>query len=71
MRSIACLLALLTTSFVLVGCVSVQTGNDFCLVSQAIYIGDKDVLTDGTARDILAHNELGHRLCDWPTVDED
>jgi hypothetical protein len=45
-------------------------GNDFCMVSMPIFIGEADVLTDRTARQILTHNELGARLCDWPGSDD-
>jgi hypothetical protein len=44
-------------------------GAEFCSVAKVIYIENGDVLTDSTARQILAHNELGARLCDWPGMD--
>lgn len=40
------------------------------MVSQPIFISQHDVLTDGTARQILFHNELGVRLCDWAGADD-
>lgn len=45
-------------------------GAEFCMVSNPIFISQHDVLTDGTARQILTHNELGARLCDWPGMDD-
>lgn len=70
-RSIACLMALLTLSFAASGCASREpVGNDFCFVSGPIFIEKNDVLTDRTAQRILAHNELGVRLCDWPGADD-
>lgn len=41
-------------------------GAEFCMVSMPIFVSQHDDLTDGTAKQILAHNELGARLCDWP-----
>jgi hypothetical protein len=32
-------------------------------VAQPIYISQADVFTDGTARQILAHNETWARIC--------
>jgi hypothetical protein len=34
-------------------------------VARAIYIGEEDVLSDQTARQILTHDEIGERLCGW------
>lgn len=45
-------------------------GAEFCMVSMPIFISQHDVLTDGTAKQILFHNELGVRLCDWPGADD-
>lgn len=45
-------------------------GAEFCMVSMPIFISQHDVLTDGTARQILTHNELGAKLCDWPGMDD-
>jgi hypothetical protein len=45
-------------------------GAEFCSVAKVIYIDPGDVLTDPTARQILMHNELGARLCDWPGMDD-
>jgi len=61
----------LLVSFAASGCATREpVGNDFCMVSMPIFIGEADVLTDRTARQILTHNELGARLCDWPGNDD-
>jgi kynureninase len=36
-----------------------------CLAFKPIYVSKSDVLTDGTARAILAHNETGAKKCGW------
>lgn len=59
LRSLA--LLMLTSAF-LAGCV---TSGDFCDVSAPIRPSVDDVLTTGTASQILAHNETGARLCRW------
>lgn len=62
---------MLLLSFAASGCaIREPVGNDFCMVSVPIFIEQADVLTDRTARQILAHNELGARLCDWPGMDD-
>lgn len=30
-----------------------------------IYINEKDVISDDTARQILQHNKTGRKLCKW------
>lgn len=48
------------------GCVKrIDPAPSFCAVARAIYIGDEDVLSDQTARQILTHDEIGERLCGW------
>lgn len=47
----------------LVGCAS--TAGDFCLVSSPIRPSSSDSLTDGTGRQVLAHNEYGEKVCGW------
>lgn len=39
--------------------------SDPCAGWRAIRPARADVLTDGTARQILAHNETGARVCGW------
>ena len=36
-----------------------------CAWARPIYISRADVLTDGTAREILVHNETGGEMCGW------
>jgi hypothetical protein len=38
-----------------------------CLAFKPIYVSKNDVLTDGTARAILAHNVTGAKKCGWKT----
>jgi hypothetical protein len=54
---IACLMALLLT-----GCAISGQGTE-CAAFRPIYVSKSDVLTDGTARAILAHNEAFSVLC--------
>ena len=39
--------------------------DSFCVIGRPIYISKQDALTDGTARQILDHNEVGKSLCRW------
>lgn len=41
-----------------------STGS-FCDVSEPIRPSSEDVLTEGTARQILTHNHFGARACGW------
>ena len=36
-----------------------------CAAWRPILVADEDQITDPTARDILAHNLTGRRLCGW------
>ena len=38
---------------------------DPCGPFRPIYVGKADVLTEQTARDLLAHNRTGRELCGW------
>ena len=40
--------------------------NDYCMLAKPIYISSGDQLTDPTARQILDHDQTGHKLCNWP-----
>lgn len=53
------------TALLLTGCVSNGPGTDGCEWSRPIYISRADVLTEGTAQQILEHNETGARICGW------
>lgn len=55
------LLAILLTA----GCANVTPRTDMCAPWSPIYVSADDVLTDGTARQINAHDETGARLCGW------
>lgn len=43
-------------------------GVDVCAPWQAIYLSAEDRLTTETARQVVAHNEVGERLCRWTPV---
>lgn len=45
-----------------------RTVDSACDWDQAIYISRDDVLSDATARQILAHNAAGAQVCGWQTV---
>lgn len=49
----------------LAGCSIGGAGTDICGPWRPVYVSRADVLTDGTARAILVHNETGARLCGW------
>ena len=36
-----------------------------CLVFKPIYVSQQDELTEGTARQVLRHNETGRAVCGW------
>jgi hypothetical protein len=61
MKSIATCLGIL---LLLSGCAP-GSGTDACGPWKPIYVSRHDVLTDGTARQVLAHNETGRRICGW------
>lgn len=48
----------------LAGCATVPSG-DFCDVASVIRPSVQDQMTDGTKRQLLAHNEYGARVCAW------
>lgn len=59
MRLLACLTAALLTS-----CATSGLGTDTgCLWTSTIYISKADVLTDGTARQLLGHNRAREANC--------
>lgn len=49
----------------LTGCAADGRATDPCGAWRPILVSRADVLTDGTARQLLAHNETGRRLCGW------
>lgn len=54
---------ILLAALALAGCST--TGGDYCLLAKPIRPSTSDVLTEGTARQILAQNETGEKLCNW------
>lgn len=46
------------------GCATSGPATDYCKVAQPIYISRDDLVTDGTAVQILAHNLTWRRLCE-------
>lgn len=58
---------LLMLALVCAGCAApqVRTVTDYCTPWRAIYSSQQDVLTDVTARAILAHDQTGAKLCGW------
>jgi hypothetical protein len=55
---------IISTVFFLSGCVTSSSGG-FCDTARAIRPSQADVLTDGTKRQIVAHNEFGQKMCRW------
>jgi hypothetical protein len=47
------------------GCATNPIFKDDCDWAKPIRPSRSDVLTDGTKRQILAHNEAGQKLCGW------
>lgn len=57
---------LMLLAILLSGCVDGSArGLDVCAPWKPIFVSAADQLTDGTAREIVAHNEVGERLCGW------
>jgi hypothetical protein len=57
---------LLATPILLPGCSAASgSATSVCGPWRPILVSRQDVLTRGTAADILAHNETGRRLCAW------
>ena len=58
--------ALLASLILLAGCAtSGPVPSDPCGPFRPIYVAKDDVLTEQTARDLLAHNRTGRELCGW------
>lgn len=49
----------------LLTCCATGGGTDPCAPWRPILVSRQDVLTEGTARALLAHNLTGERLCGW------
>jgi len=56
--------AMLVMAPLLTSCGTSGHATDFAW-TRPIYISRADVLTDGTAREILVHNETGGEMCGW------
>lgn len=56
---------LLASATLLAGCATGGAGTSPCSGWRPIYVSRTDALTPDTARQILAHNETGARLCGW------
>jgi hypothetical protein len=66
MKSKTKTVALLLMATLLNACaINGRVTDSFCAVGRPIYISKQDALTDGTARQILDHNEVGKTLCGW------
>lgn len=52
-------------AMLLTACASNGPATDPCGPWAAIWVAREDVLTDGTARAVLTHNETGRQLCGW------
>ncbi|ALG72133.1 hypothetical protein VY88_02990 [Azospirillum thiophilum] len=51
------------------GCATSGAGTEGgCAAFRPIYTSRADMLTDGTAEQLLAHNLTGARLCRWAPV---
>ncbi|MGV4246454.1 hypothetical protein ACV8UE_20450 [Citrobacter freundii] len=37
----------------------------FCDTANPIYVSNEDLMTEETERQILTHNMVGERLCQW------
>ena len=60
------LTALLLSAGLTAGCAIDPRGlRDDCDWAEPIYPSRGDVLSDGTLAQIVAHNEVGARLCGW------
>ena len=58
---------LLLTTLLLSGCATTGAVTNGCEWAKPIYVSQEDVLTDGTAKQILTHDETGKQVCGWGT----
>lgn len=61
--------AALVMAPLLTSCAGTGAGTDGCEWTRPILVSSADNLTDGTARQILEHNEAGARICGWRPTD--
>ncbi len=54
-------------SAVIAGCnlLPVRTVHDYCQIARPLLVSQQDILTDGTAKQILSANETGAKVCHW------
>jgi hypothetical protein len=57
--------ALCLSVMLLNGCKSIGLADSYCEIAKPIYVAKADSFTDGTARQILEHNETGAGVCNW------
>jgi hypothetical protein len=50
---------------ILLGACAPGSVTEFCAVARPIFPSRTDVLSEGTARQMLAHNETGAARCGW------
>lgn len=55
----------LASLILLSACAPGGSATSGCGLWRPIYVSRADVLTEGTARAILSHNEVGAALCGW------
>jgi hypothetical protein len=46
-------------------CAGTGGGGEACAPWRPVLVSDADVLSEATARAILAHNRTGRRICGW------
>lgn len=59
------LYAMLLPTLLLAGCATTGAVTNGCEWAKPIYVSQDDVLTDGTAKQILTHDETGRVICGW------
>ncbi len=60
----------LAMALLLASCQTPSLDNSFCKLARPIYMSRKDSVTGDTARQILAHDDLGQQLCGWPSASQ-
>lgn len=65
-KQMRCVGVLMLLVILLSGCVGGNArGLDVCAPWKPLYVTAEDRITPETAREIVAHNEVGERLCGW------
>lgn len=47
------------------GCAGARVDTSGCEWAKKILVSPDDVLTDGTAKQVLTHNKTGAQICGW------